>query len=328
MKVLFKLAALLTAVFSLFASAANAQPIPLHGNAGFGSWQPGMDIFDGGDYRSFPALNSDPQACLAECARDGRCRSVTYTMPGTYGLAYGKCWLKERVGRFGPHPSAMSAVKTASTLTPPPHAQVTGEWLFRGIPGQRATIRQTPDGRLHLVTEKNVGGVGYVESATTIIVDFPFARGLRATLSPDGRRLNWANGEFWSRDATVVVTPPPLPPTPPTPPRPPTPVTPPTASTPTPGCTANIQYRWYATTGDWMRSGYLFDILPNNTWASKEVGYGDQGKRDFWGSLQCIGNNTWQFQTANGAPFQVFPTLQLRADGNLHNDQKQLIFRH
>jgi len=317
MKVLFTLAALLTVVFALFASVALAQQIPLHGNPAFGPWQPGMDIFDGGDYRSFPAPNSDPRACLAECARDGRCHSVTYTMPGTYGLSYGTCWLKERTGRFGPHTSAMSAVKAAAA--PPAMPPIIGEWLFRGIPGQRATIMQTPDGRLRLVTEKNVSGVGYVESATTIIVDFPFARGLRATLSPDGRRLTWVNGEFWSRDATVAATP--LPPTPVTPPTPPTP------PVPAAGCSVNIERTWYAAEGDLMRSGYVFYILPNRTWTSKEIGYGDQSRRDWWGSYQCIGNNTWQFQAASGGLFQYFPTLQLRADGRLYNDQKQVVLR-
>jgi hypothetical protein len=97
-----------------------------HGHPEFGSWQLGVDIFNGADYRSFPIGYSDPVACLAECARDARCRAVTYTMPGTYGAAEGVCWLKGQTGTFGPHASAISAVKlggtTPAATTPPPVA--------------------------------------------------------------------------------------------------------------------------------------------------------------------------------------------------------------
>lgn len=126
-------------------SSPGAIRIPSH--PAFGPAQLGMDIFDGADYRSFHFASGDPAVCLAECARDSRCRSVTYTMPGTYGAAEAACWLKERTGRFGPHPSAISAVKlaaanpatptTPATATPatppvvrPPPAQcdIGGQW--------------------------------------------------------------------------------------------------------------------------------------------------------------------------------------------------------
>jgi hypothetical protein len=213
-------------------------PIPNAGNLGFGPLQMGMDVYDGADYRNFPIPSADPSICLAECARDARCRAVTYTRPGTYGAAQASCWLKAQPGRFGPHASAISAVKID---VPPPAVampSVAGAWLFRGIQGQQASIVQMADGRLLLMTERGVRGNGHVESATTIVADFPFAQGLRGTLTPDQRRINWANGEFWTRDALAatgappIVTPPPLAVVPPPglTPRPPAMTTSPTAA--------------------------------------------------------------------------------------------------
>jgi hypothetical protein len=205
-----------------------------------------MDIFDGADYPNFPIPNADPALCLAECARDARCRAVTYTMPGTYGAAQAGCWLKAQTGRFGPHASAISAVKIDTT--PPGTAMplpLAGDWLFRGIPGQRATIAQTPDGNLQLLTERNVRANGHVESATTIVADFPFLRSLRGTLTADGRRINWANGEFWTRDALAPMPPPPA-------------VTPPPVVTPPPTvATTSLTGQWNGPVGiyDMVRPG-------------------------------------------------------------------------
>ena len=181
--------------------------VPIAGRPGFGPWQVGMDIFDGGDYRNFPIPTNDPAVCMAECERDPRCRAVTYTMPGTYGAPQASCWLKQATGRFGPHASAISAIKTSAPPAGTAMPSLSGNWLFRGVAGQRATIAQAADGKLQLVTERNVRASGYVESATSIVADFPFARGLRGTLTPDGRRINWANGEFWTREAASPVPP-------------------------------------------------------------------------------------------------------------------------
>jgi hypothetical protein len=76
-----------------------------------GPLQPGQDVFDAGDYRSFPISSPDPQLCLAACQDDARCKAVAYTQPGTYGSPSATCWLKERSGRLGPHANAISSVK-------------------------------------------------------------------------------------------------------------------------------------------------------------------------------------------------------------------------
>jgi hypothetical protein len=81
------------------------------GRPAFGPLHEGEDLFEAGDYRSFSIAEPRVQICLDECGKDMRCRSVTYTKPGTYGAPTAICWLKERTGRFGPHANAISAVK-------------------------------------------------------------------------------------------------------------------------------------------------------------------------------------------------------------------------
>jgi len=39
---------------------------------------------------------SDPEACLAACKADERCRAFSWTEPG-YHEAGGRCWLKDKV---------------------------------------------------------------------------------------------------------------------------------------------------------------------------------------------------------------------------------------
>src|SRR4051812_9398981 len=76
-----------------------------------------------------------------------------------------------------------------------------GTWLFRGIKGQNCTITQTPGGRLELVTEKGDKGSGTFENDTMIVVDFPFAHGLKGSILENGFRIKWSNGESWMRAA-------------------------------------------------------------------------------------------------------------------------------
>ena len=84
------------------------------------------------------------------------------------------------------------------TVPGPGGPNISGTWFFRGIQSQPAHITQTWD-RIEAVTEKGVRGSGSFLSATTIVVDFPFARGLRGTITGDGNRIDWADGEFWTR---------------------------------------------------------------------------------------------------------------------------------
>lgn len=94
-------------------------------NQNFGPLHEGEDIFDAGDYRSFNIAEPRIELCLEECARDARCKAVTYTKPGTYGNPQAACWLKERAGRLGPHANATSAVKIQSSTD----SNVTGKWM-------------------------------------------------------------------------------------------------------------------------------------------------------------------------------------------------------
>ena len=73
-----------------------------------------------------------------------------------------------------------------------------GDWLFRGIAGQDCSIEHVIVD-LVVTTEKGVRAIAQPVNATTIVVDFPFAKGLRGTLTPDKKRINWSNGEHWSR---------------------------------------------------------------------------------------------------------------------------------
>jgi hypothetical protein len=74
-----------------------------------------------------------------------------------------------------------------------------GTWLFRGYAGAFCTVELIGENKLKLVTERNEVGFGYFENTATIVVDFPFARGLKGVLSEDGNRINWGNREFWVR---------------------------------------------------------------------------------------------------------------------------------
>src|SRR5262245_10731277 len=77
-----------------------------------------------------------------------------------------------------------------------------GIWLFRGIKGQDASIElegEVPPYQFVAITEKGVKGIAQPIDANTIVVDFPFAKGLKGILTPDGNRINWSNGEFWTR---------------------------------------------------------------------------------------------------------------------------------
>lgn len=78
-----------------------------------------------------------------------------------------------------------------------------GDWLFRGIKGQDCSIAETAEGDLELRTEKGASGTGRYgdDGHASIVVDFPFASGLKGTLSPDGTTITWSNGERWVRPA-------------------------------------------------------------------------------------------------------------------------------
>jgi uncharacterized membrane protein len=50
----------------------------------------------GRDYKDFDLAAADPNACQAECQKDGQCQAWTYVKPGVQG-ASARCWLKSGV---------------------------------------------------------------------------------------------------------------------------------------------------------------------------------------------------------------------------------------
>lgn len=95
-------------------------------------------------------------------------------------------------------------------LTSTAQAQMAGKfagtWLFRGIPGKICTIQEYNDGTIVATTEGGIRGQGRTLSDQEFYVDFPFARGLKGVISPDGSTITWANGERWVRQAPTQTT--------------------------------------------------------------------------------------------------------------------------
>ena len=89
-----------------------------------------------------------------------------------------------------------------------------------------------------------------------------------------------------------------------------------------PACSANLKDAWWYLVNS--NPPVAFFVLTDNTWTSKEIGYGDATRRDYWGSYKCIGTNAWEFVTANGA---VYQRLALRSDGTLYNSATNQVFK-
>ena len=78
---------------SLFAAAGLALLMAVSGSAALAAdFEPGTNR-PGSDYRSFDLPSPDPQACKAQCDREGQCAAWTYVNPGVQGPA-ARCWLK------------------------------------------------------------------------------------------------------------------------------------------------------------------------------------------------------------------------------------------
>jgi hypothetical protein len=93
-------------------------PQPIGGPEVFSPWIQGSNHWDGGNYRFLYA--PDPAACMAECGRDSRCLSVTYTSRDSL------CWLQAGVGQLRAEAGAMAAAKRP-VATPSPSPQFAGE---------------------------------------------------------------------------------------------------------------------------------------------------------------------------------------------------------
>jgi hypothetical protein len=71
----------------------------------------------GGDYDSFPAQLGDPASCALRCDRDPRCRTWSFSYPGTVG-PNATCRLKNQVPRAVANPCCVAGVKGAGVRTP------------------------------------------------------------------------------------------------------------------------------------------------------------------------------------------------------------------
>jgi hypothetical protein len=132
-------------------SASEIKPSAIsNANPNFSELHYGEDMYEAGDYRSFSITEPRVEICLAECARDSRCKSVTYTKPGTYGLPQAACWLKERPGRYGPHANAISAIKiqvnAGTTVALAVAGRWSGSWTNSKGESGKSTINLRDDG--------------------------------------------------------------------------------------------------------------------------------------------------------------------------------------
>jgi type 1 fimbria pilin len=161
----------------------------------------------------------------------------------------------------------------------------TGTWLFRGIAGQNCTIAMEGAG-LKLVTEKGVTGYGSISSATSFVVDFPFAKGLKGQLTADGNRINWSNGEFWTRASGGT-----------------------SGGDGNPGGCEDLTGTWYYR-GD--TSGHHFYANHQDrpgVWSIGGFEVDFNTPNDRWGKYTCLGNNRWEVKRSNGDPF-IVATIQ------------------
>lgn len=93
-------------------------PQPVGGPEIFSPWFQGSNHWDGGNYRSLYAPSA--AACMAECGRDSRCQSVTYTSGDS------TCWLQAGVGQLRAEAGAMAAGKRQAVAVPPASPQAAG----------------------------------------------------------------------------------------------------------------------------------------------------------------------------------------------------------
>lgn len=82
---------------------------PAHAQVGFDR--------PGGDYASFHVRSGDPAVCAARCERDGRCRSWSFSYPGTPS-PIAMCWLKNEVPAREENWCCVSGVKGAGVMEP------------------------------------------------------------------------------------------------------------------------------------------------------------------------------------------------------------------
>ena len=145
--------------------------------------------------RYFALKEASVDLCQTDCTNETTCVAYTYVRPGAYQAGDPPmCYLFSTVGPKSNTNCCTSAIRGAAG-----HHFLAGTWLFRGIGGQNCTISVAGVNRLKFVTEKGVEGFGSMDTFVSVIVDFPFAKGLKGNITENGNRINWSNGESWTR---------------------------------------------------------------------------------------------------------------------------------
>jgi hypothetical protein len=74
------------------------------------SYQPGMDLPGGTDYRNFELPRPRPRFCQDACLADPDCKAWTFIRMGVQG-PLASCWLKKEVPQARPDPCCVSGVR-------------------------------------------------------------------------------------------------------------------------------------------------------------------------------------------------------------------------
>lgn len=93
----------------------------------------------------------------------------------------------------------VTETKNGKVVPPVKLPDLSGTWYFRGDERFTCRIAQSASNQLDVTTEKGQRGSGRLIASDSVIVDFPFAKGLKGAVSADAGTISWANGEKWMR---------------------------------------------------------------------------------------------------------------------------------
>ena len=249
--------------------------------------------------RFYGMRDAFPGQCEADCAREPACAAYTYIRPGGYNAGDPPvCYLFSQPGY-----TVNNDCCTSGERSRPVSGSMTGTWLFRGIAGQICTIAAADSSRLIVITEKGMRGEGMVSADNVLNVLYPSGP-IRGQISADRNRINWSNGEFWTRAGAATAGG--------------------TMSgvaggnvggatggtgggAPSAGCD-DIKGRWNYMVGNSGAHIYVYhENYPPGSWAmgGGEVNPNDPNHNDRWGPVVCLGNNRFEFRRKTGPPFLV-----------------------
>ena len=294
---------LLPLVFCVFVSLPTTAQTPI------GMPLPGFHVENGVTYTgntpilaSWAVQDSSNMMCEAMCAGNPNCKAYTYVRANGYTRNTPPvCYLFSGYGPKTNNSCCISGTKGGAPPPPPlPQIAFAGRWLFRGVSGQNALIEDLGNGRLKITTEKGLAGGGSVESGASFLFSPPYSATIRGVVTPDGSRINWSNGEFWTRQPVQATIDKPLPP----------------INSGTATC-ANVKGPWYV---EGNQSGLHFWMDEPGEPGTWQFGGGEANRawpehNDRWGTWQCVATNTYRLTRRNGV---FFTEVTLGADGKFH----------